>query len=365
MQKDIEIWLQSLQTEDEKKEGGARLRKLMGMAVQRKDTATAVGMGGLAAYFDIRSEGLNYVFASALLAEGRPFSARTALQKELTFFPACKRSKALLSELEAALQGMGLPENPQHAALSATNLRYANRHLGQRCFILGNAPSLKNHDLTLLNHDVVISVSNGYLHPDYSIYKPQYHCIPRIPYTEIKFTTEHTLKWFAEMDARIGDAALVLSGEETTLLRAHGVCPHRDILSANFCLGLDQMSANVFDLCGPVAGVQSVPIIALYLSLFMGFKEVYILGVDHSEICDRKYIYFYEKSFNTGLEGSVDAKGNLEVSTFSLTNALYRLFRQYEEIKNTAARRGVSIFNANPLGLLDTFPRVRYENLFE
>lgn len=364
MLKDMEHWIQSLQTDGEKKEAGSRLRKLMGSALQSEDVSTAIAMGGLAARYNINSEGLNYIFASALQVDNRPFSARAALQKELAFFPACKRCVELQLELETTLHNLDLPEHTQYAAMKASNLRYANRHLGQRCFILGNAPSLNNHDLTLLRHDVVFSVSNGYLHPDYSIYKPKYHCLPRIPYSEVRFTKEHTLTWLTEMDSRIGDATLAVSGEEASLLHTHGLCPQRDILPLDFAMAPYQMPANIIDICGPLATVQSVPVMTLNIALYMGFKDVYILGVDHSDLCDRKYVYFYEKSLNTGLEGSVDAEGNLTESNFSTISGLFRLFAQYEEIKKAAALRNVSIFNANPLGLLDTFPRVRYEDLF-
>ena len=41
--------------------------------------------------------------------------------------------------------------------------QFKNKHLGQRCFILGCAPSLKNENLQLLKDEIVIICNKGFL----------------------------------------------------------------------------------------------------------------------------------------------------------------------------------------------------------
>ena len=50
-----------------------------------------------------------------------------------------------------------------------------NRHIGERIFLLGNAPSLNDFDLTKLKNEIVIMVNKSFTHKDYEIIKPQYH----------------------------------------------------------------------------------------------------------------------------------------------------------------------------------------------
>ena len=42
-----------------------------------------------------------------------------------------------------------------------------NRHIGERIFLLGNAPSLNDFDLTKLKNEIVIMVNRSFTHKDY------------------------------------------------------------------------------------------------------------------------------------------------------------------------------------------------------
>lgn len=55
------------------------------------------------------------------------------------------------------------------------NIDIKDRHLGQRCFILGNAPSLNEHDLTRLANEVVFMVNRSFQYPSYEAIAPTYH----------------------------------------------------------------------------------------------------------------------------------------------------------------------------------------------
>ena len=55
------------------------------------------------------------------------------------------------------------------------NAKYKNIHKGQRCFILGNGPSLKTDDLRQLENEFVFSVNQIARHPDFEYIKPTYH----------------------------------------------------------------------------------------------------------------------------------------------------------------------------------------------
>ena len=50
-------------------------------------------------------------------------------------------------------------------ALLARNSVFRNRHKGQRCFVIGNGPSLKTQDLSLLAREITFVMSGFWKHP--------------------------------------------------------------------------------------------------------------------------------------------------------------------------------------------------------
>src|SRR5438445_9458842 len=86
------------------------------------------------------------------------------------------------------------------------NRRFRDKHRGQRCFILCNGPSVLKQDLLPLRDEIVMSVSNGYLHKDFALIKPAYHFVPPVTYGPM--TEQDFVRWFEEMDGRLGDVEL-------------------------------------------------------------------------------------------------------------------------------------------------------------
>src|SRR5690242_18666396 len=95
------------------------------------------------------------------------------------------------------------------------------RHAGKRCFILCTGPSVKAQNVRRLAGELVISVSNAYLHPDYEIFSPVYHCVPHMTFGA--FTEADGVQWLREMDEHLGQAELFLSDEQRDLVVAHGL----------------------------------------------------------------------------------------------------------------------------------------------
>src|SRR3990172_5759675 len=54
-------------------------------------------------------------------------------------------------------------------------LQFRNRHVGQRCFILGNGPSLSKMDLGLLNNEVTFGLNRVYLLFEQMQFMPTYY----------------------------------------------------------------------------------------------------------------------------------------------------------------------------------------------
>lgn len=248
----------------------------------------------------------------------------------------------------------------RHLEVLRANRQLHNRHAGERCFILCNGPSVNEQDIRPLVRETVFCVSNGYRHPDYLAIHPRYHCVPQITYNTLP--PEKTVEWFKEMDQKIGDAEIFLDRQEWGLVQEYRLFPER---TTHFvCMGKNQFVFNnaIPDLTGIIPRVQTVPVLALMIALYMGFREIYLLGVDHDWFVKKEYRYFYGHGV-TATDQTLTKDGILLTTLWDELPAVKKVWEQYRAIKKIASANGVRVFNATHGGMLDEFERVRLEDV--
>lgn len=241
-------------------------------------------------------------------------------------------------------------------ALDANNALH-DIEAGQSCFILANGPSVKQIDLSALAGRTVISVSNGYLHSAYDRIRPRYHCVPQITYG--RMTEDEVVAWLTEMHERIGDATLFLNETEMELVKRRNLFAGREVhylaLRDSFDAWQDR---KIIDLTEPIPRVESVPVMALMVAMYLGFSDIFLLGVDHDHFKSGSYVYAFELQALKGKDFSVTKDGGITTSRYDDFQSLARLWRQYRVLRQIAEQNGIHIFNATPGGELDEFPRV-------
>jgi hypothetical protein len=217
--------------------------------------------------------------------------------------------------------------------------------------------------LSLLTGELVISVSNGYLHPRYRQFQPRYHCVPQVTYG--KLTEAEVVNWFGEMDRALGSAELFLSASEEPLVRERRLFAGRKVRYLHMNGPFDEFPRDsILDISSRVPGVQTVPVMCLMIAMYMGCREIYLLGTDHDQFRTGRYQYFYEPTVLKGKDPTVGVDGRVLSTRHDEFIALSAVWRQYRAIRQIAERNGVRILNATHGGELDEFPRVRFEDLF-
>ena len=132
---------------------------------------------------------------------------------------------------------------------------YRDKHRGERCFVLGNGPSLAKTDLSRLR-DVTFGANRIYL-----VHQPTY----------LTCVNELVLEQFRDDIAKLACPKFLNWDRRQLFDNAMYVC---------LALGL----ADNFDgdVTAPIASGGTVTFVALQLAYFMGFREVILLGVDHA-----------------------------------------------------------------------------------
>jgi len=249
-----------------------------------------------------------------------------------------------------------------HRDLFRAHPRFRDRHKGERVFILCNGPSVLKQDLLPLRNEIVMTVSSGYLHKDFAAIRPRYHFVPPVTYGRAQ--PADVIQWFEEMDRSLGEAELFLGSTEYELVQAQGLFKTRQVNYLCCALPFWPRKGKILDLRWPLPATASVPIMCLIVALYMGFRDIYLLGTDHDAIVTRRYTYSFEPTVLRGKDRAVDEAGRMRVPLYEWFKANLQLWGQYRRLKEIALNEGRNIYNASAGGMLDEFPRVDLAQLF-
>ena len=88
----------------------------------------------------------------------------------------------------------------------------------------------------------------------------------------------------------------------------------------------------------------------------MGFKEIYLLSVDHNYICNNESNYrFYQNGIHQNNESERITKGASRTKHLSFGE--YKIFHQYELLSNNSH---TNIYNSSRNSLLDVFKYAKF-----
>lgn len=217
--------------------------------------------------------------------------------------------------------------------------KFRNIHKDEDCFIIGNGPSLNQMDLGLLNDYYTFGLNKIYLLFDRTGLKIDYHtCINR-------FVIEQSALQFKEMNCH---SFLSYKYRDRRLKNMEKV----------YLLG-DARSKNKFftDITEGISQGNTVTYVAMQIAFFMGFKNVYLIGVDHSfkdkgnphkvQVMKEDDQNHFDPGYFKGHKWQLPDLAGSEVS--------------YLRAKEAFDKNGRNIFDATVNGKLTVFPKIKFE----
>ena len=230
-----------------------------------------------------------------------------------------------------------------------------NLHKGERCFILGNGPSLRNTDPGRLRGEVTFGVNGIYLVDGFA---PTYYVT--ISATFWKHHIEEIrnvrcIRRFIPLDCR-GPLESDVPTSWLNYRRPAYFSKHGESLPvpAYFSKRPDKI----------VQGGGTVLFVCLQLAYYMGFKTAVILGVDHDygqlegKAVQTDTGIRFESTGRTHFCDNYHAKGEQFYVDYAAMERAYALSRK------TFEESGRVILNATPGSKLETYRKVDYTSLF-
>lgn len=216
-----------------------------------------------------------------------------------------------------------------------------NIHKGETIYILGNGPSVKSLDLSLLEGKTIMTVNKTVKTPLFEKLCPQYHCV----------IDRYIL------DDVVDDIKIKL--QDTT-------CNTKFILHRAGIekVGIYDNTYYVYNRCFPTGNYLNVELdsnastfynvlpFAALTAIYMGFTRIVLLGNDFSFFTSRKDQHYYD----------MEKKKERTESLFQDLQGCAIVLIQYETLRKYCERNGIEIVNATDGSLLDEIKQVNLEN---
>jgi hypothetical protein len=246
------------------------------------------------------------------------------------------------------------------------------------CAVLGNGPSLKTsfeqHPDFFKQH-ALICVNNFAITPEFEKLKPQYYAMldpaywvdkPNKMAEECIMNLQKKTTWKLHL---LLPAAAKNSKAFNELLRQN---KNIEVNYYNYTVfkGFEKISHYFYRKNLAMPQSQNILVACLFLSINLGFKEIFLLGADHNwhenlhinennQVC-LKDVHFYENE--TQVNYRLFYKDDLKTETFKMheiMSALGKTFYGYELMNRYAVSCGATIYNASEISFIDTFKRIK------
>jgi hypothetical protein len=261
-----------------------------------------------------------------------------------------------------------------------------NKTGGKRpCLVIGNGPSLLNDINEIFkkrdNWDIMC-VNDFVLSEHYETIKPEYYILfDPFYWIELNVMEEKREQILNDLINKT-DWKLELyipfeAKKNKRYFGEHGIFKGTNIslrfFNRTYVDGARKFKYLLFDKNLGIPWSQNVLVAALYLSIFLNYKKVFVVGADHSWHEDlifrsdnsvtvyQKHFYDIDKSDSERVEIHKISK-NLEsdYKIHELFFAWAKMFEGYWEIRKYAEHKNCQIINLSSKSYIDAFPRMDF-----
>jgi hypothetical protein len=241
--------------------------------------------------------------------------------------------------------------------LLPTNIdKLKNKFQGKRVFIIGNGPSLNKIDLNLLKNEYSFGVNSIFYKTNEMGFRPNFYVV------EDRHVIKDNLDKINEYDCEfkifpIQYKKYIKTKKNVYFFKMN--TGYYNKTSPYYCVPRFSCDASKNIYCG-----QSVTMINIQLAYYLGFSEVYLIGMDHEYVIPEDFLVDGETITSTG-----DDPNHFHPDYFGKGKKwhdphLDRVEQTYKYFKIVFESKGKKIINASNGGNLNIFERQDFDSLF-
>ena len=238
-------------------------------------------------------------------------------------------------------------------------LSLKNIHKDKRCFIIGNGPSLKTEDLEKLKNEITFAANCIYFAFEKTSWRPTYYiCVDQLAYARDHkiITSISCQKKFTAINN------IVFSGQIYNDTIYYSRSSKMETLIDNQIKVNDRFPFS-YDITKSIYAGNTVLYDAVQLAVYMGFSEIYLLGVDcNYQIEMNPDETIKENNVKNYFCDAIDKDFKKELS---VGIAVYKMQIAWQSAKEACEKVGVTIKNATRGGKLEIFERVDFDELMK
>jgi len=213
-----------------------------------------------------------------------------------------------------------------------------NIHDNDRCFIIATGPSMSMDDLKKLNNEITFGMNSlcrafdeigwettYFAIQDKSVYKKMYKDLGKLSNTKLFVSDDNSD--VSQIKCNLTQFPLNIYNHKTVT---------------------DEFIYKFSDsICDEISSGFTIAYSALQIAIYMGFKEIYLLGCDCNYVDDKEKRHFIET-------------GHYDPTYKTIGN---KMIDAYKVAKQHADTHNIKIYNATRGGKLEVFERVDLDNV--
>ena len=223
--------------------------------------------------------------------------------------------------------------------------KYKNKYSNERCFIIGNGPSLSVIDLEKLKNEYTFAANRIYKIYERTAWRPSFYCVQDY---DVIMASYKSINNISESKKFVG----------ITPTRHYPAL--KDCIAFKLVLDIKPYPELPGFSIDPAFGLYNsftVTYACIQIACYMGFKKIYLIGVDHKYSVEKKADGTVVK--HEGLKDHFDDNDKIDnIPQLDKSTLAYMAAKEY------AYKHGIEIYNATRGGALEVFPRIDFDTLF-
>jgi hypothetical protein len=224
---------------------------------------------------------------------------------------------------------------------------FKNKHLNKRCFIIGNGPSLRTEDLEKLNNEITFAFNRIYYIFNKTTWRPTYYC------SEDEKVILSSIKEINKLELENKFFPVNVPWDYNIHFK--------NSINYIFEIGDSNVEPEFSEnIVKRIYWGNTVAYTAIQIAVYMGIKEIYLLGVDHnfSKMINDKGETINDPSVKDYFcEDYNNAKDDLYTPNVELSTRAFTAAKRYADKNN------IKIYNATRGGKLEVFERVDFDKI--